>query len=170
MQTDRNIIINKKINKGFSLVEILVGSSIICLSLILIINLEAGISKLGLESTTKVQAGMLAGEGVTAVMNIRNNSWQNINSLNNDTPYRLYFDQTKDQWTATTSVVLIDNKFDRTVTFSSVNRDTDSFNITTNGGAVDYDTRKFEIDVSWQDGNGTSTKSLTSFVYNILNK
>ena len=91
-----------KLNKGFSLVEILIGSSIICVSLILIVNLEAGISKMGLSSISRVKAQMLAEEGVTSVRNIRKSSRQNISVLNNNVPYRLYWDQSINTWTATT--------------------------------------------------------------------
>jgi prepilin-type N-terminal cleavage/methylation domain-containing protein len=159
-----------KLNKGFSLVEILIGSSIICVSLILIVNLETGISKMGFNSMKRVQAQMLAEEGVTSIRNIRNFSWQNISVLNNDVPYRLYWDQSINTWTATTSVILIDNSFDRTVTFSAVNRDVTTFDVVSSGGVVDNDTRKFVVDVSWQDDNGTSTRSISSYIYNIFNK
>jgi prepilin-type N-terminal cleavage/methylation domain-containing protein len=159
-----------KLNKGFSLVEILIGSSIICVSLILIVNLETGISKMGFNSMKRVQAQMLAEEGVTSIRNIRNSSWQNISVLNNDVPYRLYWDQIINTWTATTSVVLIDNSFDRTVTFSAVNRDVATFDVVSSGGVVDNDTRKFVVDVSWLDTNGTSTRSISSYIYNIFNK
>ena len=159
-----------KFNNGFSLVEILVGVSIICVSLLLIVNLETGISKIGYGSMARVQAGMLAEEGITAVRNIRNSSWQNINTLNNNVPYRLYWDQAGKTWQATTSATLIDGQFDRTVTFYAVNRDSTSFDIVQSGGAVDYGTRGFIVNVSWLDNNGTSTRSLTSYIYNIFNK
>ena len=159
-----------KFNKGFSLVEILIGVSIISVSLMLIVNLETGISKIGFGSTSRVQAGMLAEEGVTAIRDMRNYSWQKINVLNNGISYRIYWDQTDKMWKATTSIILIDNKFDRTITFSAVNRDVTTFDIVSNGGVVDYGTRKFVVDVSWQDDKGTSTRSLTSYIYNIFNK
>ncbi len=160
----------RKLDRGFSLVEILIGSSIICLSLILIINLESGISKLGLGSTSRVQAGLLVEEGYTAVKNMRNISWQNISSLSNNTPYKFFWDQSDGTWKITTYTNLIDNEFDRTITFYPVNRDVNTFDIVQNGGVLDLGTRKFTINVSWQDGNGTSTRSMTSYVHNILNK
>ncbi len=159
-----------KLNKGFSLVEILIGSSIICLSLILIINLENGISKLGLGSTSRVQAGLLVEEGYTAIKNMRNISWQNISSLSDNTPYKLFWDQSDGTWKITTYTNLIDNQFDRTITFYSVYRDVNSFDIVQSGGVLDAGTRKFIINVSWQDSNGTSTRSMTSYVHNIFNK
>lgn len=156
--------------RGFSLVEILIGTSIICVSLILIVNLENGISKIGWSSTAKVQAGMLAEEGISVIRNMRNVSWQDINALNNNVPYRVYWNQTSKSWLATTSVMLIDNKFDRTITFYPVYRDINSFDVVSTGGTVDYGTRKFSVDVSWQDNSGTTTRSLTSYIYNIFNK
>ncbi|MEI6553136.1 MAG: hypothetical protein WCO09_01060 [bacterium] len=162
----------EKYKKGFSLVEILIGASIICLSLILIINLETGISKLGFGSTSRVQAGMLLEEGSAAVVNIRNNSWQSINSLNNNVPYRLHWNQASGLWEATSSnpAVLIDNTFDRTVTFYEVDRDINSFNIVSSGGMVDYGTRKYVVSVSWNDGSSTTTKTITSYIHNAFNK
>lgn len=166
-----NFFKRKKLSeRGFSLVEILIGSSIICLSLILIINLENGISKLGFGSTSRVQAGLLVEEGYTAVKNMRNISWQNISTLSDNTPYKLFWDQIDGTWKVTTYTNLIDNEFDRTITFYSVNRDVDTFDIVQDGGVIDPGTRKFTINVSWQDDNGTSTRSMTSYVHNVLNK
>ncbi|MEI6042092.1 MAG: hypothetical protein WCQ00_00790 [bacterium] len=158
------------LNRGFSLAEILIGSSIICLSLILIINLETGISKLGFGSTQRVQAGMLAEEGVTAINSMRNASWQNIGVLSNNTLYGLYWNQSNKNWQATTTISLVDNKFTRTVVFTPINRDIASFNIVDSGGVPDTDTRGYVVSVSWQENGATSTRSLTSYIHNIYNK
>ena len=166
------MFINKKINfkKGFSLVEILVGSSIICLSLVLIINLETSVSRIGFGSLDRVQATMLGEEGVIAIRNMRNSSWNNISSLSDNIKYRIYWSDTSKTWQATTTLILIDNKFDRTVTFYPVNRDVNNFDIVTSGGALDTGTRKFLIEVLWSDSNGTTSKSFSSYIYNIYNK
>lgn len=156
--------------KGFSLVEILIGSGIICLSLILIINLETGISKLGFGSMSRVQAGMLTEEGSAAIKNMRNISWQKIATLNNNTPYRLLWDQGDGSWKTTTYASLIGGKFDRTITFYPVNRDVNTFNVVSSGGGLDPGTRKFVVSVTWNDGSGTSTRSITSYTHNIFNK
>ncbi len=167
-------MINKNSNnvfkKGFSLVEILVGASIISLSLIFIINLETGISKIGFNSVHSVQAGMLVEEGVAAIINLRNVSWQNIVALDNNLSYRLFWDQGDGLWKTTTYANLIDSKFDRTVTFYPVYRDASTFNVVTSGGVLDLGTRKFVVSVTWNDSNGTSTKTATSYVHNIFNK
>lgn len=163
------ILQKMKNKKGFSLVEVLVGSSIICLSLVLIINLQGGISKIGLSSTGWVQAGMLAEEGVAAVQNIRNSSWQNINNLSNGVDYALVWNDTEGAWNSTTTLSTIDNKFIRTFSLSEVRRDSVSFDIINSGGLVDLGTRKFTVNVSWNSGFGTSTKTMTSYIYNIYN-
>jgi len=158
-------------NRGFSLVEVLIGSSIICLSLIFIINLETGISKLGFNSTSRVQAGMLAEEGVSAIINLRNVSWlNNIAPLSNNVPYKLFWDQGDGLWKTAAWVNLIDNKFDRTVTFYPVYRNAATFDVVSSGGVLDLGTRKFVVSITWHDDNGTSTKSITSYVHNIFNK
>ena len=159
-----------KLNKGFSLVEILVGSGIICLSLLLVIDLETSVSRIGFNSLSTVKANMLAEEGVVAVENAKDISWQNINTLNNNIPYNLVWDDTLSSWQILATSTLIDNKFNRTVTFYPVNRDNYSFNILDQGGSVDFDTRKFIVNVVWFDGSGTSTRSLSSYVYNPINK
>ena len=161
---------NNLLNKGFGLVKILVGASIICLSLLLIINLEINISKLGFSATPKVQAGLLVEEGYTAVKNIRNISWQKISSLNNNTPYGLSWNQNNGSWEATTSEVLIDGEFDRTITFYAVNRDAVTFDIVANGGVPDLGTRKFVVSVSWNDNGVTTARTMTSYIHNIFNK
>ena len=159
-----------KTNRGFSLVEILIGSGIICLSLILIINLETGVSRLGKGSVSRVQAEMLAEEGVSAIENLRNSSWKdNIDSLSNNVAYRLIWNQYTNSWEATTSLDLIDGKFDRTMTLSSVDRDS-NFNIVKDGdGTVDLGTRHVIVNVSWQDNSSTSTRSLSTYIHNIYN-
>lgn len=164
---------NKKYNifsNGFSLVEVLIGSSIICLSLIFIINLENGISKLGFNSVSRIQSGMLAEEGVAAIINLRNVSWQNIALLDNNVAYKLFWDQGDGLWKTASYANLIDNKFDRTVTFYPVYRNATTFEVISSGGVLDLGTRKFTVSVTWHDDNGTSTKSVTSYVHNIFNK
>lgn len=176
-------MINKKNNKlfgrGFSLVEVLIGSSIICLSLIFIINLETGISKLGFNSVSRIQAGMLAEEGVAAIINLRNVSWQNIATLDNNVPYKLFWDQGDGLWKTAAWANLIDNKFDRTVVFYDVYRSPLTYEIVpppngwfllTDIPVIDPGTKKFVVTITWHDDNGTSTKSVTSYVHNIFNK
>ena len=159
-----------KFNRGFSLVEILVGTSIICVSLLLIVNLESGVSRIGYSSAARVQAGMLAEEGIVAVQNMRNRSWDMLTDLSNDTPYHIVWNDNLGTWSISFSPILIDNKFDRTITFYEVKRDSSSFDITSStgpGSVTDVGTRKFTINVAWDSGFGTSTKSMTSYIYNI---
>ena len=125
---------------------------------------------MGFSSVARVQAGMLTEEGSAAIINLRNVSWQNIALLENNVPYRLFWDQTDGLWKTTSYANLIDGKFDRTVTFYPVSRDASTFDIVSSGGVFDVGTRKFVVSVTWNDDNGTTTKSVTSYVHNVFNK
>ena len=54
-------------------------------------------------------------------------------------------------WKTTPFANLIDNKFDRTVTFYSVNRDNATSDIVPSGGVFDPGTIKFVVNVTWKD-------------------
>jgi hypothetical protein len=107
---------------------------------------------------------MLLDEGAEALRLMRDDGWTtNIASLTVDTPYRLAWNNA---WTATTSTALIDNYFDRTFTLSSVSRDASSYDIVSSGGTADTNTKKATVSVSWNDGSGTTTKSVELYLYN----
>lgn len=153
--------------KGFSLVEIIIASSILLISVISIFSAFVLALSTSSKNTAKVQAAFLLEEGHEALRNMRDFGYSaNIAPLQNGTTYRLAF--SSQRWQATTTNTFIDSKFDRTFTLSAVGRDTDH-NIVSSGGTVDTNTKKVTVNVSWREGSATTTKTMESYVSNIFN-
>jgi len=154
-----------KINKGFSLVEIVIGASIISLFLFASVPLFQSYLKAGSQNTKIIQASFLLEEGIEAVKMLRDNGWQNnITTLDTGTEYHLYFNGVS--WETSNSSNQIDGVFRRTVTLSDVYRD-NSDNIA-ESGTIDSDTQKVDVSVSWLGNRGTTTKTLSTYITNIF--
>lgn len=151
-----------------SLVEVIVGAAIIGTAMVAIVGIFGGLSKLSYRNTARIQATMLAEEGIEALKTMRDAGWtSNISSLNTSgTTYRLFWSGSA--WKATTSSSLIDNMFDRTFVVTPVNRDA-SFNVISSGGSVDTNSRNVVVTVSWRDDNATTSKSLEDYIFNSFN-
>jgi len=163
---------SSKINfkKGSGIVEILVAIFIFTIvlgSLITASNMY--LSGAG-ESLKTAQGAYLAQEGIEAVKTIRDNSWNSISSLVDNTDYYLYFNissSTNTFWEATSTAFGVDSVFIRTFKSDSVYRDSDG-RIITNGGILDPNTKKVSVSVSWKSKSSTTTKTLSTYVANIL--
>lgn len=150
---------------GLSLVEVIVAAAIILTSVVALVGVFGGLTSLSLRNTPRVQAAMLLDEGAEALRLIRDIGYTaNIASLSNGTTYHLVWQG--GTWKATTTASMIDSYFDRTFTLAAVNRDSTTFNIVTSGGTLDTGTRKATISVAWNDGTGTTTKSVELYIYN----
>ncbi len=155
----------KNTSSGLSLVEVIVGAAIIGTSVISIVGIYGGLTKLSYRNTPRVQAAMLAEEGTEALKTMRDSGWTSqIASLTVGSTYRLAW--TGGSWKATTSSALIDNAFDRTFVLSDVNRDSVTFNVVTSGGVLDTSTKKATVTVAWRDDGATTTKSLETYLFN----
>ena len=152
-----------KYQKGFSLIEVMVGLAIIILTVTA--------SSLAFQMTIKAvaranrltQAAFLLEEGVEAVKLIRGNDWTNLAGLNNGTAYTLVFNN--NAFATQTTRVLINGLFDRTVTLAAVYRDSND-NIAS-AGTLDPNTKKVTVTVAWRDHNSTTTKNLITYVADI---
>ncbi len=152
--------------KGFSLIEIVIASSIFLLAVTTIFSSYAIALKSTLKNTAYLQSAFLAEEGNEALKNMRDFGWAtHIGNLTVGTSYRLAW--TSGRWQATTTNTFIDGKFDRTFVLSTVGRD-GSNNIVSSGGTTDVNTKKVVVSVSWNDGGATTTKTMESYVSNIF--
>lgn len=153
--------------KGISIVEIILASAIISLSVISISVVYGNFVILSVGNTEKVQAEFLLDEGVEAIKIMRDASWSRIASTTPGTKY--YFIWSQNQWGATTTPSLVGDKFTRTFTTYSVHRDVSTFNIlsSTSSGSLDTGTRKVDIAVSWSQKGATSSKSTTMYIFNL---
>ncbi len=157
----------KKFGKiGFSLLEIVVGVSIIAAVIVGVMSASATGLKLMDENTKNIQAAYLLEEGLEAVKILRDSSWQNnVVSLDVGTNYYLSFQQ--GNWLATSSSVVIDGIFERKFVLSNVNRNA-SDDIVDSGGVLDPGTKKVVMSISWATRNGTATKSISAYLTNIF--
>lgn len=142
-------------DRGISLVEVLVGVSLIGVVGIFVgvtVTQFAQIRNNILTDTNKVY---LTEEGYEIIRLLRDENWTNINSLSLNTPYYL-------QVSTTTLAIggsseLIDGRYNRSFLVQSIYRN-GSGNIvasTTAGATVDADARELSVYVG--DSNGTNT-------------
>ena len=154
-----------KKSKGFGLIEIIIGSAILTVSLIAISTYFQKSLQLSQDSGKTVQAGFLLEEGVEVVKFFRDTSWVNISSLTAGSSYYLQFDGSK--WATTSSNVFVDGIFERKFVIDNVSRDAND-DIVSSGGTNDADTKKAAVSVSWLGRNGTTTKSISTYITNIF--
>ena len=112
----------KKSQKGFGLVEIIVGLSILSISFFSLMLVARNISRLSSSTTRSLQSVFLLEEGLEAVRSIRDRGWTaNIANLSlSPAKYYLNYSTTTSRWTATTTPQIVDSVFWRTFIIESV--------------------------------------------------
>jgi hypothetical protein len=158
----RNIHKNKK---GISIVEVVIASAIISLSMISITNVYGNFLTLSLANTEKVQAVLLLDEGVEAIKTMRNYAWSTVASSTVGTTYYLTWQNSR--WQSTTTPNIVDNKFIRTFTIADVYRDASTLNIVNSGGVLNNDSKVINLDVSWNYKGATSSKQISFYIFNL---
>lgn len=153
-------------NKGISLVEVVVASTIFLSIILAMMSTYSTYIKYSLSNQNNTRAGYLLEEGAEVITYLRDEGWgSNISSLVNGTTYYLFFDAIK--WLSTTTPIYIDEGIKRTFVVQSVNRDSnDDIAIS---GVNDPNTKRFDITVSYWQGHSTSTESLSFYLTNIHN-
>ncbi len=156
-------------NTGSLLIEVLVAAAIMSTSMIAAVGVFGTMSHLAYRNTAKLQASFLAEEGVEVLKILRNDSWNSrIKNLTLNKPYYLYW--VNNSWTVSATSTLIDNQFARYFVLQNAYRDGD-FNIVSSGASgavIDSDMRQVTINVDWTDESGTSSKSITTYLYNLF--
>lgn len=154
-----------KPNLGFSLIEVIIASAIVS-SLVLAISFVStkGIT-LSNRALKEVQTTNLLSEGAEAVRLIRDNSWTNISSLQVGTNYYLYFNTTTNLWSLSQTPNTIDY-FTRIITVSNVYRDVNNDIAST--GTLDSNSKLFTITTTFNTKEGTVTKQLQLYIFNIF--
>lgn len=158
-------------SKGFGLVEIIVGTSIISLSLVGILTAFNLFMRTGLANTEKIQATYILEEGVEAFRYIRDSGWSsNIGTLTEGVPYYMVFDGSG--WEATTTKTIIDEVFDRTVTLANVyRRDSDSDIVASTSPdqkTLDTNTIEVEVRVIWDKHEVVYEVNIVTYFTNIF--
>jgi len=135
----------KKNEKGFSLVEVLVASAILMTIVVGVFGALRLFAQVSAQDAERTQAALLAGEAAEALQLLRDGGWtQNIASLSLDTPY--YFAWQDGAYIATTTPLTIDGRFLRTITLEAVGRD--GSDQIAESGTVDEGTRRVYVEVS----------------------
>lgn len=159
----------KRRNKenGFGLVEVVVGSAVLSVALLGISTFFQTTLRASKATETAVQGDYFLEEGIEALKLFRDISYTgNIRNMSTTTTY--YFSWSGTSWASTTVNTLIDNKFERKVTFTDVKRDVNSDIATT--GTYDPDIKLVTVSVSWWSPViGTTTRSIQTYITNIFN-
>jgi hypothetical protein len=154
-------------SRGLGLVEIVVGTAIISLSLVGLVTAFNVFMRTGLSNTNKIQATYIMEEGLEAIRYLRDGGYSsNISTLTSGVPYYLLFDGS--DWSTTTTETLIDNKFERTVTIADVyRRDSDDDIVAStspDSNTLDTNTIQATIEVSWE-GSGSVLSEVSAVEY-----
>lgn len=157
----------RKGTSGVGLVEVVVAAAIVILVVFSLIAAYLVYFRAGLDNPARLQATLLAEEGVEVLKSFRDNGWSStIATFSTGTDYHLATSSLS--WEATTSPKFIFGKFDRVFRLSEVMRDA-SGNIIASGGTNDIGTRKVVVTVSWLTTRGTTTRSLSLYLTNLFN-
>lgn len=161
---------NSCVSGGFSLVEIVIGSALILLSVVGLVTSYSLYVRAGLSNTDAQKASYLLEEGVEAVTLLRDDAWSNLSALSTSTPYYLSWNGTT--WVATTTLSLIDGTFTRSFRVGDVyRRDSDKDIVATtspDAKSVDIGTRKLTVTVRWGTASTTATRQVTTYLANLF--
>lgn len=151
--------------RGFGLVEIVVGTTIISLSLAGMLAAFNLFVRASLANTPRIQATFLAEEGLEAARFLRDAGWLNVSALAVGTPYYPSFSGSAWTFSATPTTTL---GFTRTVTFGTAYRRTSDHDLVDASSgdpkAADADARLVTVSVL---GAGASA-SLSGYLTNVF--
>src|SRR3989344_5493626 len=107
-------------HNGISLVEVIIGTALILFSLTGLTAAYSFYLKAGLKNTDALKAAFLLQEGVEAATLLRDTGWSSFASLTSGTRYYLSLEGSA--WVPTTTPVLVDTVFTRTIVLDDVYR------------------------------------------------
>lgn len=152
--------------RGFGLIEILVGSAILTTALWGISAYYQSSIQVSRTTAQIVQASYLLEEGIEAARFFRDTGWANVGAPADGTTYFLTFNGTSFA-TSTADTGFVDGVFERTLMFNDVYRDIND-DITSSGGTLDPNTKKVTVTVGFWDRTATTTSTLSTYFTNIF--
>ncbi len=161
---------SKSRSQGMSLIEILIGCSIIVIGIIALSSTFTRYVSFALNNERNIQAAYLAEEGLEAVTFLREKSWAtHVATLSTTTAQYLTWDSTNRFWKATSTPQYIDEMFLRSVNVADVRRNNTSEAISTSTSGTYYDpnTKKITVSVAFKKGTATTTQMLTTYITNL---
>jgi Tfp pilus assembly protein PilV len=157
-------VISTTTRRGMSILEVLIGATIITVGILALITAYNVYVKYALSNDKKVQATYLLEEGIEVVTLLRDSSWTNFIVPMGTATTSLYWNSSSWRVSSTTNEY-IDSFFVRNVKLSAVNRDANGR--IASSGTNDADTRLVTVTVSYPDRNGTTTETLSKYLMNI---
>ncbi len=133
-------------NKGFMVVEILVATSIITVSILVAMAVAQKSVYVARQAFHATRAAFLLEEGAENARIARDNAWSNVSVLNSSEQIGI---------------------FTRTIVASSVNRDNTTKDISS-AGTNDPGTKLMTVTVSWPEGGMTVSKILKFYIMDIF--
>jgi len=160
------IFVSKQKQRGFGLVEMLIGAAVLSTSLLGISTFFQKTLEVSSITQSAVQGDYLLEEGVEVVKLLRDAGYtNNIASLSTIAPTYLVWSGTN--WATSTTNVFIDNKFERKITVVEVMRNA-SEDIS-GAGTPDPKTKLVTVSVAWNVKGATTTKTIQTYIMNIFN-
>ena len=155
--------------RGFNLVEIVIATGIISLSLVSIIAIAGRSIAVSHRALNTYGAALALEEGTEAVRIVRDDSWSTIAGLTTGALYYPAFDPGTNTWSlSTSSSDGVDGIYTRTVVAGDVMRNS-SGDIDPSGSTPDTGTRSFVVSVSWHESTGQLvTKTDTFYLSDIF--
>ncbi|MCR4306825.1 MAG: type II secretion system GspH family protein, partial [Candidatus Yonathbacteria bacterium] len=111
----------QKAQRGFGVVEIIVGASVISIALFGLVSTFQNSLRISRETGRIIEARFLTEEGLEAMRIMRDGGWSNVGSLATSTPLYLVF--SGGTWATTTTQTFINRTFLRSVVVEDVRRD-----------------------------------------------
>ena len=161
----------KNFSKGFTILEVIIGASIMILITTGILSSYVLYLQASGSNTQSIQAAFLLEEGVEGIKSIRDAGWTaNIVPLTTGTPYYLSWNSGLSSWQTTVTPNTVDG-FTRKIILYPAYRDSNSnlVSSTTVGAVADTGTRQLVVSASWSYGGVITTRSIATYISNIFN-
>lgn len=153
-----------KIDGGFGLIEIVIAAAVIATALYAVMTVARTSLELNRRVLFSTRAGFLLEEGSEGIRMLRDANWANLSGLTVGTSYYLVFSD--HAWQSTTSPSVIDGIFTRTFKLGNVYRDGNDD--IAQSGTLDPSTKQITENVSWWNGNATSTRELFFYLTDLF--
>lgn len=152
----------QKLNKGLSVIEVVIGAAIILVTVSATsLAFQAIIRSASLANHVTASAFLLE-EGLEVAKLLRVADWNNIAGLNSGTAYTLVL--TDGVWSTEAESEFIDGFFERTMIVNSVYRDSNQD--IAPSGTLDPNTKEITVRVSWREHEATTTRAISTYVTN----
>jgi hypothetical protein len=153
--------------KGVSIVEVIVGLTIISFALIGLSAAYELYVRAALRNTSAIKAIHLTEEGVEALRLLRDGGYAaTLGTLAPVITHYFSFSTTTAVWTATTTPEIVDGSFTRSFVVTNVYRNV-SDDIASSG-TLDPDTKKVAVTVAWGSGTSAESRTLTTYLTNLF--